>query len=1593
MCIFLIVAKFFKCNSLKYRGIPILLLLALFYIGFSVAHSADVTEQDIRDAILGARTFTQDQLNDMDLNTDGKVDVADVVKFLASDTGKTAVFFETEASSALETAGTVNLKIFFSRPYTGDLHFQILYDEYDALAEDLPGGRALCSAVYGQDYSVPGLTVTGAPQKEIHAWAGKIPNLQNVATVNLPVRLVNNDYFSPLRRIVFLLNAPESSGLKLVSNSTHTLTIIEDDLPAEGYWYAAIGLNRNGEGDTIPVAVSYEFLFSLERTGGDTLTGKVVSWKTNVPDIPILQQVDDNENQQFVPGAVIPIGTPVTAVDNGNGVLTILVESTLKEDAPHNPFPVELTRKLTLDAALASDEKGQTEAIFIRRGIASEETHGLGIHGTPLKLSGIVHLAYYGILDSRAIIQPTDEQIKLAERPGTPDTSFTLYNAHKEEKNLAFDSKEAGSRYFFLSDCPNAGTEPIVTPDWVLHNFKLLEDMRDKGNIGDLESPTHNMHFSYGKYENRLSRTGSWTVEINSTPTIVQNPGSVFLSAAGFVREINDPAGTTPVLKHGLLGAPVAGRAYLPDPVLTIGQFAKGLMDRGSAYFTDNGILKGTKNFDLSENTDFKPAELEASEIQFLGLIEAAPWKEDGPIGVMDVRMRASLAYSVITDRTLFRAYLKKYETSISDTLNKEIEEYESALSKARIAADLMMALYADKQFRGVGAWLRGEIKPEEDSLIFKKMAETRRFTINAVAQVAQTQYELSERRLLKDFQNRNNRESGLHELLALQAYLTEVLHALSPISSLPEFGENGLGRLQGWLETTRSKLYEIRQGLNPFGFVSDFVPFLANTQTGTISQTENLTKTIELAETLILDAKGYEDEARLNYDADIDEKDKYESAVLDLKTTYYDQLRALCGIIENPGAPTPEDRFEPDLYTYPLNDTLERKNIIAEHTQGKVLKSYGRIGLQHENISIAEDRIEQARNDWNNLVAEMEIIAKANSDVNASINGLATVILKNGQKFALFEREKGRLEAEAAKAIADAEKRNNKWGFIKKTVTTVVTAAAAAVVIAGTGGTATPLLFGLAVAGGFSGLSPDGPNLDIMRRAGLQLASSYADYRIDALTATKVGDIKAELAQKTAAINAAREELAAMERAQVQFQRMEENDIRTAERLQLLMLKRANLELELRITEKNLVSEQMKLMDMFAEVDTLLAGYMQHLKLLDKDGGDMLAWRRPDYRVAFVGIKADAEASFAQAHAATWMAIRALEYYLNESSMSSVWSLYAQLYLSRKCQHLSSVVAAIKSVTSGSTQTFAWGNETKEILSLKYHILANSFVIPGEGDTLADANEPPYEFRYYDTVSRQEMTGTIAYQTMLRDFLWRSLTPEGDLEFVFSTDIFSRYKDDYLFPGSAQPENPLFGDGLHTGKVILGYSPPNYPGTTPLPGVEINLVGGTSAAIAKIKYFIELSMEGDMVLRATKAEAYDPEAPMKNLVYYAAYKQQMPKVFMPFTINPDNNNISFAANAVQEIFSKRIASINPLVDGSTIPLTTHVSMVFADRSVANTRWRFKMKKSSNSVLLTNLKNKLQAAYTSESGTFDYITDIQLRIGCVSKVVQTKELN
>ncbi|MFO0795419.1 MAG: hypothetical protein U0586_15310 [Candidatus Brocadiaceae bacterium] len=170
-----------------------------------MASTSVATKQNIIDAVLGRKTFTDGEFHGMDVNKDNKVDVADLVKL-----GIAVADFAEGTSEAWEGDGTVNVVVNFSQTYTGVLKY-------------LVGG----TAVSGVDYQ---------------ALSGSV-NVEGKTSVVIPINIIDDNILDEtfsdtdnkqhirVETIILTLYYAENAGLAYVpgSKTQHTVYVHDND--------------------------------------------------------------------------------------------------------------------------------------------------------------------------------------------------------------------------------------------------------------------------------------------------------------------------------------------------------------------------------------------------------------------------------------------------------------------------------------------------------------------------------------------------------------------------------------------------------------------------------------------------------------------------------------------------------------------------------------------------------------------------------------------------------------------------------------------------------------------------------------------------------------------------------------------------------------------------------------------------------------------------------------------------------------------------------------------------------------------------------------------------------------------------------------------------------------------------------------------------------------------------------------------------------------------------------------------------------------------------------------------------------------------
>ena len=211
-----------------------------------------VTETNIRNAILNPSQYTQDQLNLMDQNGDGKLDVADVVHLLNSIENAPKASFSTEAMNVSQSQGNVTVPITLTKTYTGTLHYQvdgsaIAGTDYDALSGTLTVQNATAASIplaLHRDAAVQGtktLILTLLDQSAIGGNATSSPS-------TIVISVTDGQFGSYSGSVTFAegLHLPSESANVVFDQPTPGQYVARFDSPQSGLFPSGISVPLSG---------------------------------------------------------------------------------------------------------------------------------------------------------------------------------------------------------------------------------------------------------------------------------------------------------------------------------------------------------------------------------------------------------------------------------------------------------------------------------------------------------------------------------------------------------------------------------------------------------------------------------------------------------------------------------------------------------------------------------------------------------------------------------------------------------------------------------------------------------------------------------------------------------------------------------------------------------------------------------------------------------------------------------------------------------------------------------------------------------------------------------------------------------------------------------------------------------------------------------------------------------------------------------------------------------------------------------------------------------------------------------------------------
>lgn len=1041
-------------------------------------------------------------------------------------------------------------------------------------------------------------------------------------------------------------------------------------------------------------------------------------------------------------------------------------------------------------------------------------------------------------------------------------------------------------------------------------------------------------------------------------------------------------------------GQPFAGRLSSTTARDNLISHADRLYETGAAFLKDEdifrkGLVKSDDPDDLNNlvkdvsdgKATYNENDLVRAEEAYRRALFVDPFCDDAVKGILMTRQARAKKRNLVWDiRRRHQLRLRLTDSGLDtgkDVLEKEIDILEEISINQKDSIALLLELFSDPVFRGPGAALRGEFSIEESDVVDK----TLQLLFSSGRRFAETELKLANKRLLLNFfndgssENDYNRAYALAQLANAHAYLTELMRLVNPFIEKSFYETSEVLQLASIQAKQNELVGCVEQGYNPFGFLPDFVPFVTGNEDDNNLSTFN--KMYDIAGNAAALAQEKEATAQGQENRFADSSAQYRQRLLDTETSYTQRLKTLIGVVVGEN----EDEL-PDVFTFLIPDRDLDGDGISERDEERALltnqfglqfKSKGQISLQYDNIATAENRVEQALNEIRNVVDEIEIREQTAQKILDIHEVIAKLIKDNGDEVGLLIRQKGRLQNEAAKRVADKQRNSNLFGQLYEG-----------------GKDACEKLknyFGIKAATANAMQPKDGgiSITAIIAIAGTVLSTS--DSVIGSQAAGDISEIQGQCAEDVANIDAQINEIQAMTNADIEVARGSQELLRTEQEVKILVLKQANLGLTKAIAQRDLDREMKELLNLIDEANTLLIDRTRTIKLAEKNfEGNAIGWVEEDVRDVLTNGVLVADQAFFRAQVWTFIALRALEYYANrppDANGQPNWQircLYKKLYEARRGQDLIELLTDMEAKAKSDFVFTATSIAcpVRGLLSLKYDVLVPTIVQYGtDGNPTESGVDKEAHYRYMDQFSGQTYEGVQAYQAVFRNVLRQGLkgTKENEnrtLTLVFSTDLFPRNPSEGFIG-----DNPFYIASARNAKII-GFTNSSCTG----PGLEENVQGIQINMTGKMDEvngpWIRLAQLGNSYLKHTQwsEENFDEHGqlidPLKSITVYSAYKQILPTWLI--------GDIDHSSSEQEEIGNSVLAVFLALRNGQG---SAGKTLAFTDRSVANDRWELQIWEKENAANITFL-NKIEEMLNSpipESPSEDFLTDIQLWVG------------
>ncbi|MDR4504180.1 MAG: hypothetical protein MRK01_05205 [Candidatus Scalindua sp.] len=1058
----------------------------------------------------------------------------------------------------------------------------------------------------------------------------------------------------------------------------------------------------------------------------------------------------------------------------------------------------------------------------------------------------------------------------------------------------------------------------------------------------------------------------------------------------------------TPAFLVASFGQPFSGRAFSATAEVDLMRDADNALSTGSEFLKNENIYrkvlldaKGAPAYECLLGADgvchYSESDLRKAEELYRRLLSINPFVTEAVEGIINSRLATAKKGNIVWDlrrRDQLRFRLRKIGDTINDKkdiLNAEIGILKqiSDIQKGSIA--LLMELFSDQMYNGPGMLLRNEITLKNSEVV----NETLKLIFSTATRYAEAELQLGQKRLLLNFFNQgestnvDSRAFALSELAIASTYVTELIRLLNPYINDDLYTTSEMLRLASFQPKFDARINLIEQGYNPFGFLNEFVPFVASNDYENNLMTFSSIKSI--AETAVNDAKDKEKEAEVNEDKWINfakDNSDYEQRLVDNQLSYTQRIKSLVGTVIVNGAE------EPDVYTFLFPDKdidgdsvterdKERENLRVNN--GFEFTSKGQMSEQWGIIESGETRVKKAFNELEDVFRKIVIYEETGSKIAGHLAGakdaIFNLIKENGEKTGVLIRQRGRLEAAAQREIGHQNQLSSFYSTIADiggTVASVITPKKS------NNGIGHPV-----TENSDSSVSNQPEFLPIAIAVGTAIVNGIAQYNAAGSSAKTLENLANDIANIDAEIN----EINYMERANIhaiELDTQKNTEIeRVRQQVQLTMLEQANRAFDLSIAHRDLKREIDNLTNKIDEVGTLVSDFNRLTNLLKKhQSGLSIGWEEDDVRDVLTNYVLIADKAFSRAQVWCFIALRALDYYANKEPEANgqpnvlIKTLYERLYVARRAEDLSDLLTDMETTTKAPEIIFSQGSTScgeRGVLSLKYDVMVPTLVsYDVNGKPLDGGVNSEETFQYLDPLNGQFYKGVRAYQAVFREFLRKGLTKQNNfrkLNLTFGTDLFPRHSNLGIFSS-----NPFYVASATTAKVI-GFSNSNCTSGN-VQGIQLNLVG--SLGISQNPR-VRVSQLGNSYLKHTAWTINDFNNqrrlinPLRNMRVFSAYKQILP-TWLIGDIKSTTIKERPISNKVETVF-------RALINNADVPGGR--SLAFTDRSVANDRWEIvidEFESSVNSEFFNKLEEMLNSQ-VSQNPSSEFLTDIQIKFG------------